>query len=134
MSGIEDYLLQEGYFYFVVSHRHRDDLVEEYPRLLQERAVEGLIRWNTGVPARHADSGGRRFRDMARSCSKRGYSSTRSSRCRWLNHEIKISLLQKVVLDSGHHQCRISLADLGHNDANREATLCPKGARHKLGR
>ena len=54
MSGIEDYLLQEGYFYFVVSHRHRDDLVEEYPRLLQERAVEGLIAVDTacqeGVP------------------------------------------------------------------------------------
>jgi DNA-binding LacI/PurR family transcriptional regulator len=54
MSGIEDYLLQEGYFYFVVSHRHRSDLVEEYPRLLQERAVEGLIAVDTacqeGVP------------------------------------------------------------------------------------
>jgi LacI family transcriptional regulator len=54
MSGIEDYLLQEGYFYFVVSHRHRNDLVEEYPRLLQERAVEGLIAVDTacqeGVP------------------------------------------------------------------------------------
>ena len=54
MSGIEDYLLQEGYFYFVVSHRHRSDLVDEYPRLLQERAVEGLIAVDTacqgGVP------------------------------------------------------------------------------------
>src|SRR5436309_3272368 len=27
MSGIEDHLLQEGYFYFVVSHRHRDELI-----------------------------------------------------------------------------------------------------------
>src|SRR6266852_20186 len=54
MSGIEDYLLQEGYFYFVVSHRHRADLIEEYPRLLQQRAVEGLIAVDTacqgGVP------------------------------------------------------------------------------------
>jgi LacI family transcriptional regulator len=54
MSGIEGYLSQEGYFYFVVSHRHRDDLIEEYPRLLQERAVEGLIAVDTacqeGVP------------------------------------------------------------------------------------
>jgi DNA-binding LacI/PurR family transcriptional regulator len=47
MSGIEDYLLQEGYFYFVVSHRHRRDLIEEYPRLLQQRAVEGLIAVDT---------------------------------------------------------------------------------------
>lgn len=47
MSGIEDHLLQEGYFYFVVSHRHRDDLIEEYPLLLQQRAVEGLIAVDT---------------------------------------------------------------------------------------
>jgi len=54
MSGIEDHLLEEGYFYFVVSHRHRTDLIEEYPRLLQQRAVEGLIAVDTvcqkGVP------------------------------------------------------------------------------------
>src|SRR3984893_4372424 len=47
MSGIEDHLLQEGYFYFVVSHRHRNDLIEEYPRLLQQRSVEGLIAVDT---------------------------------------------------------------------------------------
>jgi len=54
MSGIEHHLLEEGYFYFVVSHRHRADLIEEYPRLLQQRAVEGLIVVDTvcrkGVP------------------------------------------------------------------------------------
>ncbi len=47
LSGIEDHLLQEGYFYLVVSHRHRADLIEEYPRLLQQRAVEGLIMVDT---------------------------------------------------------------------------------------
>ena len=47
LSGIEDYLLQEGYFYFVVSHRHRRDLINEYPPLLQQRAVEGIIAVDT---------------------------------------------------------------------------------------
>lgn len=47
LSGIEDHLLQEGYFYFVVSHRHRNDLIEEYPRLLLQRAVEGMILVDT---------------------------------------------------------------------------------------
>jgi DNA-binding LacI/PurR family transcriptional regulator len=47
LSGIEDHLLQEGYFYFVVSHRHRSDLIEEYPRLLMSRAVEGLVAVDT---------------------------------------------------------------------------------------
>ena len=43
MSGIEDHLLQEGYFYFVASHRHRPDLIKEYPLMLKDRTVEGLI-------------------------------------------------------------------------------------------
>jgi DNA-binding LacI/PurR family transcriptional regulator len=49
LSGIEDHLLQEGYFYFVVSHRHRPDLIEEYPSLLQQRAVEGIIAVDTAL-------------------------------------------------------------------------------------
>lgn len=52
MSGIEDHLLHEGYFYFVVSHRHRPDLTDEYPRILVERAVEGIIAVDT--PIAHA--------------------------------------------------------------------------------
>ncbi len=47
MSGIEDYLLQAGYLYFVASHRHRADLIEEYPRLLLERSVDGVIAVDT---------------------------------------------------------------------------------------
>lgn len=47
MSGVEDYLLQEGYFYFVVSHRHRADLIDEYPRLFLQRSVDGLIAVDT---------------------------------------------------------------------------------------
>ena len=47
MSGIEDHLLQEGYFYFVASHRHKPDLIDEYPKLLLERKVEGLIAVDT---------------------------------------------------------------------------------------
>ena len=53
MSGIEDHLLQEGYFYFVASHRHRADLIDEYPRLLLARSVDGLIALDT--PWTHAD-------------------------------------------------------------------------------
>src|SRR5580693_3775033 len=56
MSGVEDYLLQEGYFYFVASHRHRPDLIDEYPNIFVERSVDGLIavdtpwRLNLSVP------------------------------------------------------------------------------------
>jgi DNA-binding LacI/PurR family transcriptional regulator len=47
MGGIENHLLQEGYLYFVASHRHRPDLIDEYPRLLLARAVDGLIAVDT---------------------------------------------------------------------------------------
>src|SRR5581483_2050234 len=43
LSGVEDYLLKAGYFYFVASHRHQTKLIEEYPHMLFERRVEGLI-------------------------------------------------------------------------------------------
>lgn len=47
LTGIEDYLLQAGYIYLVTSHRHQDKLIDEYPRLLYERSVEGLIAVDT---------------------------------------------------------------------------------------
>ncbi|MGH9521679.1 MAG: LacI family DNA-binding transcriptional regulator [Terriglobales bacterium] len=49
LSGIEDHLLQEGYFYFVASHRHRPDLIDEYPRMLRARAVEGIVVVDTAL-------------------------------------------------------------------------------------
>lgn len=47
MGGIEDHLLREGYFYFVASHRGQADLIQEYPQMLIDRAVEGVILLNT---------------------------------------------------------------------------------------
>jgi DNA-binding LacI/PurR family transcriptional regulator len=47
LGGVEDYLLQAGYLYFLASHRHRDDLVDEYKKLLVDRAVEGIIALDT---------------------------------------------------------------------------------------
>jgi len=43
ISGIEDELLKDGYFYLVVSHRHRADLLDGYPRMMLSRSVEGII-------------------------------------------------------------------------------------------
>ncbi|MCI0390890.1 MAG: LacI family transcriptional regulator [Acidobacteria bacterium] len=47
LGGIEEHLLREGYFYFVASHRHRQELLNSYPQLLLERCVEGLIAVDT---------------------------------------------------------------------------------------
>jgi LacI family transcriptional regulator len=47
LSGVEELLLEEGYFYLTASHRRKPDLIEEYPRLLLDRAVEGFILVDT---------------------------------------------------------------------------------------
>jgi LacI family transcriptional regulator len=47
LNGIETSLMRNGYFLFVVSHMHREELLREYPRLLLARAVEGIIAVDT---------------------------------------------------------------------------------------
>lgn len=49
MSGIGDHLMREGYFYLTAHHRHKRDMIEEYPRLLLGRGAEGLITIDTAL-------------------------------------------------------------------------------------
>lgn len=51
MNGIEEQLLKEGYFYIVACHRHKEELLEEYPTLFLDRCVDGIIAVDT--PCRH---------------------------------------------------------------------------------
>ena len=48
-SGIEDYLMGEGYFYFAAGHRNNPELIEEYPLIMLDRAVEGIIAIDTPI-------------------------------------------------------------------------------------
>jgi DNA-binding LacI/PurR family transcriptional regulator len=54
MFGVEQYLLQEGFLYFTVSHRGRPDLKEEYSKMLKGRSVDGLLLVNTALTNRVA--------------------------------------------------------------------------------
>lgn len=49
MVGMEEVLIEEGYFYLTASHRRKADLIEEYPGLLMERSVEGFIAIDTAL-------------------------------------------------------------------------------------
>jgi LacI family transcriptional regulator len=49
LSGIEDHLMNEGYFYLLASHRFSDRLVDENLSVLKDRLVDGLILINTKV-------------------------------------------------------------------------------------
>ena len=47
LSGIESFLLEQGYLCLVASHRHKAKLLARLPRFLFERCVEGLIGVDT---------------------------------------------------------------------------------------
>jgi DNA-binding LacI/PurR family transcriptional regulator len=47
LNGAADVLMSDGYFFFTAHHRHRVDLVAEYPGLLYARGVEGLLMIDT---------------------------------------------------------------------------------------
>ncbi|MEW6126759.1 MAG: LacI family DNA-binding transcriptional regulator [Acidobacteriota bacterium] len=49
MNGIEEYLLEKGYFYIVASHRHKPELLDYYPKLFLDRCVEGIIGVDTPI-------------------------------------------------------------------------------------
>ncbi|MFC5863209.1 LacI family DNA-binding transcriptional regulator [Acidicapsa dinghuensis] len=54
MSGIGDQLINAGYFYFTAHHRHRQDLIEDYTRMLVGRGAQGIIAIDTAI--KHATS------------------------------------------------------------------------------
>src|SRR5271170_1947214 len=47
LSGIEDALMQADYFYFLVSHHHREEMIQRSQRLFHDRAIEGVIAVDT---------------------------------------------------------------------------------------
>ena len=56
LTGVEESLIEEGYFYLTASHRRKPDLIEEYPRMLMERSVEGFILIDTVLQHRFQNS------------------------------------------------------------------------------
>src|SRR5246127_3678829 len=51
MSGVVQELTNAHYFYFTACHDWKKDLIEQYPRMLVERAVDGFLLLNTPADA-----------------------------------------------------------------------------------
>ena len=94
LSGIEDYLLNAGYFYFVASHRHRQDLIDEYPKLLLGRSVDGIIAvdtpWSKSLPVPVV--------------TVSGHNDVKGVTNIELNHETAADLALKHLHDLGHRR------------------------------
>ena len=52
MNGVEEYLMAARYFYLLASHYWQPALLEEYPKMLLERSVDGLLLVNTPTPSK----------------------------------------------------------------------------------
>jgi len=47
LSGIEQALLQAEYFYFLISHHHRPELIDRSQTMMVDRSVDGIIAIDT---------------------------------------------------------------------------------------
>jgi DNA-binding LacI/PurR family transcriptional regulator len=52
MNGLEEYLMAAKYFYLLAAHYWQPALLEDYPRMLLERSVDGLLLVNTPTPTK----------------------------------------------------------------------------------
>ncbi len=50
MNGVEEYLMAAKCFYLLAAHYWQPELLEEFPRMLLERSVDGLLLVNTPPP------------------------------------------------------------------------------------
>ncbi len=94
MNGIEEHLLQSGYLHFVVSHQGRADLIDGYPRLLTERAVDGFILVNTVLQASVS----------VPVVSISGHKKMRGVTNIMLDHDRSASLALQHLYDLGHRE------------------------------
>jgi DNA-binding LacI/PurR family transcriptional regulator len=94
MNGIEDHLLQSGYLHFVVSHQGKPDLIDEYPRLLTERSVDGFLLVNTSLNEEVS----------APVVSISGHKKFRGNTNIMLDHDRAALLALKHLFDLGHRR------------------------------
>jgi LacI family transcriptional regulator len=123
LAGVEEFLIEEGYFYLTASHRRKPDLIEEYPRLLMDRSVEGFILIDTILEKRRAAElamrhlyqlGHRKVAFM------RGGSHSSDADDRWeclmaVARDLKIAVSPELTVQL---QLRVSTPELGFEPAN----------------
>jgi LacI family transcriptional regulator len=94
MGGVEEQLLQANYFYLTASHHWDKKLIDSYPLLLQERAVDGLLLLNTPCSV----SSDRPV--VTISSDRRGPAHTNIS----LDHDLAAELALRHLYELGHRQ------------------------------
>jgi DNA-binding LacI/PurR family transcriptional regulator len=94
MNGVEEYLLAAKYFYLLAAHYWQPELLEEYPKMLLERSVDGLLLVNTPTPSRMP----------VPIVSISGHQAVAGVTNIQLNHKLAARLALKHLLDLGHRR------------------------------
>ncbi len=97
LSGIEEKLLEEDYFYFVVSHWHRAEIIERHSRFFVDRCVEGILAVDT--PQNHQT-----FLPVV---SISGHDQTKGVTNIVLNHEQAGHLAVEHLVNLGHKKIAV---------------------------
>ena len=94
MNGVEEYLMAAKSFYILASHFWQPELLEEYPKMLLERWVDGLLLVNTPTPSRvHVPI-----------VSISGHQEVAGVTNIQLNHKLAARLALKHLSDLGHRR------------------------------
>ncbi len=97
LSGVEQKLLEEDYFYFVVSHWHREEIIERHLRFFADRCVEGILAVDT--PQNHQT-----FLPVV---SISGHDQTKGVTNIVLNHEQAGNLAVEHLVKLGHRKIAV---------------------------
>lgn len=96
MAGAESYLLSQEYFYFTVSHYWKPALLEQYPLMLEERGVDGLLLLNTPTP-----------KTSLPMIAVSGHASKASPTTVMLNHQKAAQLILEHLYQLGHRKIAV---------------------------
>jgi DNA-binding LacI/PurR family transcriptional regulator len=92
MNGVEEYLMSAKYFYLLAAHYWQPSLLEEYPKMLLERGVDGLLLVNTPTPSKV----------QVPTVSISGHQDVPGVTNIQLNHQLAARLAIKHLADLGH--------------------------------
>jgi DNA-binding LacI/PurR family transcriptional regulator len=95
MTGVVEELTAAHYFYFTACHDWKRELIEKYPRMLVERAVDGFLLLNT--PAEHIDV-------PVPVVAISGHSSAENVTNIVLDHHAAVEQALKYLYDLGHRR------------------------------
>jgi DNA-binding LacI/PurR family transcriptional regulator len=94
MNGVEEYLVSAKYFYLLAAHYWQPELLEEYPKMLLERSVDGLLLVNTPAPSKV----------QVPIVSISGHQAVPGVTNIQLNHKLAARLAIKHLADLGHRR------------------------------